>query len=92
MSTTSKVMYSMQGFFGVPNDMGRVMTLTGSIIFPLKPYRSFVGSLSCFLVVTHLFKGCEEEDFGLATIVNENFGNIPSVDVDGDNHAIGMRE
>jgi hypothetical protein len=65
MSTTSKVMYSVRGFFGVPNDMGRVMTLTGSIIFPLKLYKSFVGSLSYFLVVTHLFKGCEEEDFGL---------------------------
>jgi hypothetical protein len=37
MSTTSKVMYSMQGFFGVPNETGNVTTLMGLILLPLKP-------------------------------------------------------
>jgi hypothetical protein len=45
-----------------------------------------------FLVLAHLFEGCEKENFGLATIVNKDFGNAPSVNVDGDNHGIGMRE
>jgi hypothetical protein len=45
-----------------------------------------------FLVITHLFEGCEKENFGLVTIVNKDFGNVPSVDVDGDNHGIGVRE
>jgi hypothetical protein len=37
VSTTSKVLYSVRGFFGVPNEMGNVITLTGSILLPPKP-------------------------------------------------------
>jgi hypothetical protein len=37
MSTTSKVMYYVQGFCGVPNEIGNVMTVTGSILLPLNP-------------------------------------------------------
>jgi hypothetical protein len=37
MSTTSKVMYSVRAFLGVPKDTGSVMVLKGSILFPLKP-------------------------------------------------------
>jgi hypothetical protein len=37
MSVVSKVMYSVQGFFGVPKEMGSVVTPMGSIFFPLKP-------------------------------------------------------
>jgi hypothetical protein len=37
MSTTSTVMYSVQGFLGVPNDTGNVITQTGSILLPPKP-------------------------------------------------------
>jgi hypothetical protein len=33
-----------------------------------------------------------EKDFDLATIIDEDFGDIPSVDVDGDNHGVGMWE
>jgi hypothetical protein len=36
-STTSKVMYSARGIFGVPNEMGNIMTLTCSILLPPKP-------------------------------------------------------
>jgi hypothetical protein len=36
MSTTSKVMYSVRGFFGVPKETGSVTTPTGLIFFPLK--------------------------------------------------------
>jgi hypothetical protein len=35
-------------------------------------------------------EGCEEEDFVLATIADEDFGDVPFVDVDGDDHSIGM--
>jgi hypothetical protein len=37
MSTTSKVMYSMRGFLGVPKDTGSVIVQTGLILFPPKP-------------------------------------------------------
>jgi hypothetical protein len=42
------------------------------------------------LVETHFFEGCEEKDFGLASIVDEDFGDMPSIDVDSDDHGIGM--
>jgi hypothetical protein len=48
MSTTSKVMYSMRGFLGVPKDIGSVMAPTGSILFPRMPQRGFDSSSSCF--------------------------------------------
>jgi hypothetical protein len=31
------VMYSMRRFYRVPNEMSKVMTLTGSILLPSKP-------------------------------------------------------
>jgi hypothetical protein len=37
MSTTSNVLYSVRRFLGVPNEMGNVITLTGSILLPPKP-------------------------------------------------------
>jgi hypothetical protein len=37
MSTTSKVIYSVRRFLGVPKDTGSVMVLTASILFPPKP-------------------------------------------------------
>jgi hypothetical protein len=37
MSTTSKVIYSMRDFFGVPKETGSVITPTGSILMPPKP-------------------------------------------------------
>jgi hypothetical protein len=36
MSTTSKVMYSVQRFFGVSNETGNVITPTGSILLSPK--------------------------------------------------------
>jgi hypothetical protein len=68
----------------VPKGTGRVMTPTGLILFLPKPYRGFVDSLS------HFVEGCEEEDFGLATIVDKDFGDVSSVDVDSDDHGIGI--
>jgi hypothetical protein len=46
MSTTSKVLYSVHGFFGVSNETGNVIAPMGSILLPPKPKRGFVGSLS----------------------------------------------
>jgi hypothetical protein len=37
MSITSKVMYSVRGFLGVPKDTGSVIAPTSSILFPPKP-------------------------------------------------------
>jgi hypothetical protein len=36
MSTTSKVMYSVRAFCGVPNETGKVITPTDSILLPPK--------------------------------------------------------
>jgi hypothetical protein len=47
-ATLNVVIYSVLGFRGVLNDMGRVITLTGSILLPLKPYKGSVGSFNCF--------------------------------------------
>jgi hypothetical protein len=47
-ATSNVVIYSVLGFRGVLNDMGRVITLTGSILLPLKPYKCSVGSFNCF--------------------------------------------
>jgi hypothetical protein len=42
------------------------------------------------LVVAHFLEGRQQKDFGLAAVVNEDFGNISSVNVNGENHSIGM--
>jgi hypothetical protein len=44
------------------------------------------------LIVAHIFEGYKEENFNLAAIVYEDFGDIPSIDVDGDDHGIGVGE
>jgi hypothetical protein len=43
-------------------------------------------------MITHFFKGLEEKDFSLVSIVDEDFGNVLSVDVNGDDHSVGMWE
>jgi hypothetical protein len=45
-----------------------------------------------FLIKTHFVKGRKEKDLGLATIIDEDFGDVPSVDVDGDNHGVYVGE
>jgi hypothetical protein len=67
------------------------MTPTGSI-FSAEAIEGLRQLSKLFLVATHLFKGYEEENFSLTTIIDEDFGNVPSVNVDGDNHSIGMGE
>jgi hypothetical protein len=44
------------------------------------------------LAVAHTKVAEVEKDFGLATIVNENFGGIPSIDMDGDDHSVFVGE
>jgi hypothetical protein len=44
------------------------------------------------LIKTHFVASYEEKNFGLATIVNEDFGDVPSIDVDGDDHGIYVGE
>jgi hypothetical protein len=36
------------------------------------------------------FEGWGKKDLGLAAIVEEDSGNVTSIDVDGDDHDIGM--
>jgi hypothetical protein len=49
MSITSKMMYSVLGFFESPKDIGSVITPTSSILFPPKSYRVFVDSFNHLL-------------------------------------------
>jgi hypothetical protein len=44
------------------------------------------------LVITHFFGRPKKEDLSLDVIVDEDFGNIPSVDVDSEDHGVGMWE
>jgi hypothetical protein len=44
------------------------------------------------LVIAHFLEGRQEKNSYLAAIVNRDFGNIPSIDVDGENHGVGMEE
>jgi hypothetical protein len=44
------------------------------------------------LVIAHFLEGRQEKNSYLAAIVNMDFGNIPSIDVDGENHGVGMEE
>jgi hypothetical protein len=92
MSTTSKVIYSMQGFLGLPKDTRSVMAPMGSILFLLKPWRGFDGSLSCFQSNPILLKVARKRIFGLAAIIDEDFGYISSVDVDCNDHGMGVQE
>jgi hypothetical protein len=43
-------------------------------------------------IKTHFVEGCEEKDFGLATVVNKDFGDVPSIDMDGDDHGLCVWE
>jgi hypothetical protein len=55
MSTTSKVIYSVRGFLGVPNEKGNVITPTGSILLPptIEELRWFFELL---VVIAHFSK------------------------------------
>jgi hypothetical protein len=90
MSTTSKVMYSVRGFYDLSNETGKVMTLIGSILYSAEAIEGLRRFFELLLIIAYFFKGCEEENFGLIAILNEDFGNVPSVDVDGDDHDIGI--
>jgi hypothetical protein len=58
--------------------------------FPTKTIEGLRRFLKLFSVETHLFECCEEKDFGLTSIINEDFGDITYIDVDCDDHGIGM--
>jgi hypothetical protein len=60
--------------------------------FSVKAIEGIHRFFELFSIVAHLFHGCEEEYFGLAAIINGDFGDVPSVDVDGDNHGIIVGE
>jgi hypothetical protein len=49
MSTMLKEMNYVLTFLGLSKDSGKAIDPTGSILFPLKPYKGFVASLSCLL-------------------------------------------
>jgi hypothetical protein len=66
------------------------MTLMGSILFSVEAIEGLRRLLEMLFIVAHLFEGRQEKDFCLTIIVDEDSGCVPSVDVDGDNHRIGM--
>jgi hypothetical protein len=44
------------------------------------------------LIETHFVEGCEEKDFSFTTIIDEDFGDVPSIDIDGDDHGVYVGE
>jgi hypothetical protein len=41
---------------------------------------------------THFVKGYEEKDFSLATNIDEDSGDVPSINVDSDDHGVCVGE
>jgi hypothetical protein len=60
--------------------------------FPAEAVEGLHRLFELLSIKTHFFKGCEEKDFSLATIIDEDFGDVPSVDVDSDNYGICVGE
>jgi hypothetical protein len=48
--------------------------------------------LELFLTKTHFVKGRKQKDFSLTTIIDEDFGEVSSVDVGCDNHGVCVGE
>jgi hypothetical protein len=59
---------------------------------PAKAIEGLSLFFELLLIKAHFVEGCKEKDFSLATIIDEGFGGVPSVDVDGDDHGICMGE
>jgi hypothetical protein len=43
-------------------------------------------------IETHFVEGCKEKDISLAAIIDEDFGDVPSIDVDGHDHGVCVVE
>jgi hypothetical protein len=54
----SNVMYSVQGFLGVPKDTGSVMALTGSIFFLVKAIEGLRRFVELLSIKTYFVEGC----------------------------------
>jgi hypothetical protein len=60
--------------------------------FPAKAIEGLHRFFGLLPIETHFVKGCKENDFSLAAIIDENFSGVPSVDVDGDDHGVYVGE
>jgi hypothetical protein len=69
MSTTLKVMYSVQVLKRLLEDTGSDIEPISSIFLPLKPYRGFDASFNCFLPKPHLLEARKLQYFCLTSII-----------------------
>jgi hypothetical protein len=69
----------------VPKEPGNVITPTGSILLPPKHFQ-------LLLVVTHFLEGRQEKHFRLTAVVDEDFCDIPLVNVGDNHHVINVRK
>jgi hypothetical protein len=58
--------------------------------FPIKAIEGRRQFFELLLVKTHFVEGCQEEDFGLTAIVNEDFFDVPFINVDCDDHGVSV--
>jgi hypothetical protein len=61
-------------------------------LFPTEAIERLRRFFVLLSIKTHFVEGYEEKDFILATIIDEDFGDVPSIDVDGDNHGVYVGE
>jgi hypothetical protein len=59
---------------------------------PIKAVEGLHRLFELFSIIPHFLKSREKKDFCLAAIVDEDFDNVSSIDVDGDDHSVGVQE
>jgi hypothetical protein len=57
-------------------------------LFPAEVIEGLHRFFELLSIKAQFVEGCMEKDFSLATVIDEDFCDIPSVDVEGDNYGI----
>jgi hypothetical protein len=60
--------------------------------FPTEAIEGLHRFFELLLIKTHFVEGCEEKDFSLAPVIDEDFCDIPSINVDGDDNGVCVGE
>jgi hypothetical protein len=92
MSMTWKVIYSVRGGFGSAEGHRECDSLDRLDSFPVEAIEGIRQFSELLSIKTHLIKGCEEGNFSLTPVANEDFGYVPSIDVDCGDHGVSMWE
>jgi hypothetical protein len=80
------------GFFQGAKRNGQCYDSDGLDSFASKAVEGLCRLFEPLLVIAQFFEARQVVDFYLAAIVNEDFSDIPSIDMDREDHGISMRE